>query len=134
MEHRWGHRKTVDLAVQLAPIASLAEQEGTLTDLSLSGAFIRLSGRIKALIRVHVRLPADPHHRYLAHTLEAFVVRRTDEGVGVEWSQFSPPPIVCLLRSPSIRPHAHIAHAEQAAMRARRLSAREIAVETAEAP
>ena len=92
MEHRWGSRKEVSLPVALqrpgeSPLRARIE------DLSLSGAKLRLSAPLPRLARWDVRIGE--------HLVPAWVVRRTANGVGVEWCEFAPAVIATILRAPT---------------------------------
>ena len=83
MEHRWGQRTKVSMAVSLQPRRPFAILHGRMINISASGAFIRVAFPIPVLTCMKVKLPArgdDP-----PTTLTACVVRQTREGVGVEW-------------------------------------------------
>jgi len=71
-------------------------------NVSLSGALMRSDCdlRLHALIEVRIELPA-PLRR--AAVVKAFVSRKLQEGVGIEWCEFAPNIVRDLLRSPSIR-------------------------------
>jgi PilZ domain len=97
MEHRWGRRILVDLAVMVS--ADPAEQIlGRMRNVSLSGALLRIDAdlRLHALIEVCVELPPPSWDtaRLLAH-----VARQCEEHVGIEWGEFAPTAVKDLLRS-----------------------------------
>ncbi|HEY2684680.1 MAG TPA: PilZ domain-containing protein [Steroidobacteraceae bacterium] len=119
MEHRWGHRLAVEIAVHLSQTANPTPHQGRLTDVSLSGGFVSISARIRPLSKIQISFPTLLHPKYGTH-LEAFVIRRDEQGVGIEWSEFSPPAIVALIRSIGPRPPVHGAQAKQAVRRANR--------------
>jgi len=83
MEHRWGQRSTcrIDVVVKL-PDGTLGA--GHLRDVSLSGAFVETALDLALLARVELR----PQHEGAASAArDAIVVRRSDEGAGVEWCE-----------------------------------------------
>ena len=55
MEHRWGQRLTVDLAVRLAA-RRYNVRAARLVDLSASGAYIKVSADLRLLTRVQIAL------------------------------------------------------------------------------
>ena len=90
MEHRWGRRVGVDMPVRVSR-APLPERPGRIRDLSISGAFIHTDCDFTLLSRIQVAI--DPPHRAgrAVRLLSACVVRRSDDGVGIEWCVDSPP-------------------------------------------
>lgn len=98
MEHRWGARFTVDLAVRVAG-RPYNVRMGRLVDLSASGAFINVAADLRLLSRVQVAITALPQR--LAHPtpmIAAFIARSSKDGVGVEWCEYAPKPVLELLR------------------------------------
>ena len=73
-------------------------------NLSLSGAFIDIDCdlRIHTVIEVSIALPPPS---FCTAVIKAHVVRKIEEGVGIEWSEFAPHIIKDLVRSAS-RIHA----------------------------
>jgi hypothetical protein len=98
-DSRWGDRVQVDIPVQVSVNALKAE--GCMRNLSLSGALVKtnMDWGLHALIQVNIDMPS-PSHRAAAMT--AYITRKTQEGVGVEWCEFAPSVVKDLLRSPSI--------------------------------
>jgi hypothetical protein len=97
MEHRWGGRITVDLAIRLAGRPYNVRQ-ARLVDLSASGAYIKVCPDLRLLSRVQIAI-ALPHR--LAHPtpmVAAYVARKGKDGVGVEWCEYAPKPVLELLR------------------------------------
>ena len=90
MEHRWGSRKELSLRVELQR-TGFDPVRARIEDLSLSGAKIRLSVPLPALARWNVRIGE--------HVVPAWIVRRIDHGVGVEWCDFAHPVIATILRA-----------------------------------
>jgi hypothetical protein len=90
MEHRWGSRKEISLPVALhRPDAE--PLRARIEDLSLSGAKLWISAPLPRLARWDVRIGE--------HLVPAWIVRRTEGGVGVEWCDFAPPVIATILRA-----------------------------------
>ena len=96
MEHRWGERLSVDIAVRVA-IRPFAVRTGRITNLSLSGACIALPFHVRPLARVHVALANRFNHA--TPVISAYVCRKVKDGIGVEWCEFAPQAVLELLRS-----------------------------------
>lgn len=97
MEHRWGKRLAVDLAIRLAA-RPYNVRAARLVDLSASGAYIKVSADLRLLTRVQIAL-ALPHR--LAHPtrmVAAYVARKGEDGIGVEWCEYAPQAVLELLR------------------------------------
>jgi hypothetical protein len=106
MEHRWGERFTVDLAVRLAA-RPFSVRTGRLVNLSVSGADIRVAFDLRLLSRIQVAI-VSPHR--VAHptpVVAAYVARKYKGGVGVEWCDHAPQLIIELLRSARLRHRDH---------------------------
>lgn len=89
MDHRWGHRITVDLAVQLL-CHPRTIAVGRLMNVSVSGAYVR-TGLVPALlapVRILGFLSESEGTRREA--IEGYVVRREREGFGIEWFELAP--------------------------------------------
>jgi hypothetical protein len=98
-ESRWGNRVRVNIPVQVS--ANTLSADGCLKDLSLSGALVKadIDFGLHALIQVSINRP-PPSQR--APALQAYISRKTHDGVGIEWCEFAPTIVKDLLRSPSI--------------------------------
>jgi hypothetical protein len=94
MEHRWGKRSALDIAVRLR-LGSGAVEAGRIANASLSGAFVRTPTRLPAFTHVLVELGGERQNR--PHCIPAYVVRAALDGLGLEWSEFAPPAIASLL-------------------------------------
>jgi hypothetical protein len=90
MEHRWGQRSNVQVAVRLRMVGGAA-MNGCLQNLSVSGAFVHIctSAPIGALLELEVPLTHRSGH-HLPRAC-AYVARRTTEGIGIEWCDLAPP-------------------------------------------
>jgi hypothetical protein len=89
MEHRHGHRTAVDVEVTVRTRAGLIGS-GRINEASASGARLEIS--LPLTVHTVISLTLVRHHtpgpRRLK--LEAEVVRRTDRGFGIEWTEFMP--------------------------------------------
>jgi len=109
MEHRWGERFEVDIAVRLGS-RPYTIRTGRLIDLSMSGGCITIGMDLRVLCRVQVALilPARFSQVTPLPVISAYVARRHREGVGVEWCDFAPQAVVDLLRSSALHPREHL--------------------------
>jgi len=96
LEHRWGKRTTLDLAVKLH-LSSGAVVPGRIANASLSGALVRINARVPPLSRVLVELVTGNEQLTRAPGVAAYAVREMRDQVGLEWVDFSPPAVVALL-------------------------------------
>ena len=98
-DSRWGDRVRVNIPVQVS--ANDLSAHGCMKNLSLSGALVKADVDLgmHALIRVNIEV-SPPSQRVAAIT--AYVSRKDEEGIGVEWCEYAPSIVKDLLRSPSI--------------------------------
>jgi hypothetical protein len=78
---------------------------GRLANISVSGAFIRAELEVRVLTRIEVSIELPRRARHQAPAIAAYVARKLRDGIGIEWCQFAPPPILELLQSLSARRH-----------------------------
>jgi hypothetical protein len=99
-ESRWGDRVNVNVPVQLWA-GNLPGAAGCMSNLSLSGALVKANVDLglHSLIEVNIQMP-PPLQR--AQAITAYVSRKFDKGVGIEWCEFAPAVVKDLLRSSSI--------------------------------
>jgi PilZ domain len=102
VEHRWGRRFSLDIAVRLRRTAGAAIN-GRIINTSLSGAFVRTDCHLPPFTHVLLDLDGDAASRGQPQSIEAYVVRASREGVGLEWCEFAPPAIVGLIAHASSR-------------------------------
>ena len=89
MDHRWGQRVAVDLAVQLM-CHPRTVAVGQLMDVSVSGAFVR-TGLVPALLApVRILGFLSEHEGMRREAIEGYVVRRERRGFGIEWFELAP--------------------------------------------
>lgn len=98
MEHRCGVRRTLNVGVKLHIRQSLPKF-GRLLDASASGAYVATSAPPPIMSRVHVALGWDGLQRGGRHRVAAYVVRVDARGIGIEWCDFAPPPVLALIES-----------------------------------
>jgi hypothetical protein len=98
-ESRWGDRVKVNIPVQLSA-DTFAGAEGCMRNLSLSGALVKANVDLGlyTLLEVSIKSPSQR-----VEAVTAYVSRRLQEGVGIEWCEFAPLVVKDLLRSPLIR-------------------------------
>jgi len=109
MEHRWGERWKIELAVRVRPVEASAGLDqhrsvmGRLSDISLSGARVESSETVPLFAHVriepvwpasHVSCSAARRRRWV---LEGHVVRTDARGFGLEWHEFGSPALRRLL-------------------------------------
>jgi hypothetical protein len=88
VEHRWGKRAQVAIAVRLAAPPYVA-CVGIVSTLSTSGAWIRTNLRLPALIRELVAFNSTQRHGHAA--VPAYIIRQDLDGMGFEWCEMAPP-------------------------------------------
>jgi hypothetical protein len=101
-EHRWGDRIEFDMPVKIATSASTGI-DARLKNVSLSGALIEAGHdlRLHTLVEVCIQLP-PPSQR--SAVIDAYVSRKRDQQIGIEWCQFAPIIIKELFRVTATRP------------------------------
>jgi hypothetical protein len=98
MEHRWGERFPVELAVRLHS-GSTTVLNSWLTNASVSGALIDTQVRLPVFSHVIVEFDVSRRSGVAGQRVPAYVVRHASEGLGLEWQEFAPRPIVSLLET-----------------------------------
>ena len=106
MEHRWGERVGVDIPVRITG-HPFTVRTGRLSNLSVSGAFIRADVDVRPLSRILVAIELPHRPKSDATMVPAFVARKLKDGIGVEWCEFKPPAINRLLQSSTARHYRH---------------------------
>jgi hypothetical protein len=97
MEHRWGERFAVDLAVRVAG-RPYHVRMGRLLDLSVSGAYLNMSADLRLLSRVQIAIALPQSLAHPTSMVAAYVARLSADGVGVEWCEHAPNAALELLR------------------------------------
>jgi hypothetical protein len=103
MEHRWGRRIDCRIPVVIEAVAC-APVSAQINNLSLSGAFVRLSIPEYFPPTIFVRLQPPNATLDHPHRIIAYVVRRTREGMGLEWDDFAPHAIRLHFELPAAEP------------------------------
>ena len=102
MEHRWGTRHPFNLIVRLEAGAHLLAF-ARLRNASSSGAYVEVCAAPPLMARVHLELGSEGHRSTEAHRTAAYVVRNDGAGIGLEWCDFAPSPILALIESRAMR-------------------------------
>lgn len=93
MEHRWGFRYLLDVSVRLEGLPKSAR----LRNISSSGAYVETGATpaldSRVLLELGCRLGAGEGRG----RVPAYVVRRDERGIGVEWCEFAPRPVLTLI-------------------------------------
>jgi hypothetical protein len=84
MEHRWGHRKSTDVAVRFVALPATIGT-GRVINVSMTGAFMETRVQLRLLSLVYLEPFAAVGDDELMSRLVASVVRQTPFGVGLEW-------------------------------------------------
>lgn len=92
VDHRWGSRTPLQETADLQTTDGLCSRV-RIENASLSGAFIHTGLRLPLLTRVFLRPASAKGEEWLG----AFIVRTTDDGVGLEWLEPGLKPISMLL-------------------------------------
>jgi hypothetical protein len=87
VEHRHGGRYLDQRLVSVESVVGRLAATGMLADISLSGCFIRTVLPASPLIRVIIRFLGEDR-RLAQFRPEAHIVRRTDAGIGAEWTEY----------------------------------------------
>jgi hypothetical protein len=104
MEHRWGKRLTVDLAIRVAGRPYNVRQ-ARLLDLSASGGYLKVSGDLRLLSRIQIALAFPSRLTHPTPMVAAYVTRKGKDGVGVEWCEYAPRAVLELLRYAAAHRH-----------------------------
>jgi hypothetical protein len=97
LEHRWGERFQLDLPIQLA-VNTVSGIDARLKNLSLSGALIEADFALRIHTVIEIKMPV-PLATQPTAVVKAYVIRKINDKVGIEWRDFAPHAIKELLRS-----------------------------------
>lgn len=96
MEHRWGIRYLLDVPVRVEGLpSSLAFAR--LQNVSSSGAYVATKAAPALDSRVLLELGCGLGTRVGRCRVPACVVRRDERGIGVEWCEFAPQPVLAFI-------------------------------------
>ena len=94
MEHRWGARMPVSLAVQLE-VPGCGRTPGVMVNASISGALIQTKMKPQPLSSLRLIVVTE----HVRIELPACVARTTDEGFAVEWRDMACPELLEILKA-----------------------------------
>jgi hypothetical protein len=100
VEHRWGQRRAVHQFVHVCSLGGLAAQ-GHITSVSISGAFVATPLPAALFSVVQVAFVATRGRAHVTAALAAQVVRKTAEGLGLEWCEHAPDIVYALGAAPT---------------------------------
>jgi hypothetical protein len=88
MEHRCGTRYAVNLKVYAHSLGGAVSSIGRLTEVSVTGGFVRTSLPLRPLtyVSLHVRLAELRQQHFV---ISGQVVRRSPSGLAIEWSDYA---------------------------------------------
>ena len=98
MEHRWGERFPVELIVRLHS-GSTTILESRLVNTSVSGALVNTDLRLPLFSHLVVEFDVARRSGVAGQRVPAYVVRHARNGLGLEWQELAPRPIVDLLET-----------------------------------
>ncbi|MGH8290446.1 MAG: PilZ domain-containing protein [Steroidobacteraceae bacterium] len=99
MEHRWGIRQFLDASVRFDGRPQLLTF-ARLKNASASGAYVETQAGLAMLSRVWVEIDWHLHCLNDSNRVAAYVVRKDEQGVGLEWCNFAPRAILALIERP----------------------------------
>jgi hypothetical protein len=105
MEQRWGERLPVKVPVRVNAHAFFV-RDGTLTDLSVSGAHLAVDLDLRVLSRVEIVVVLPYRSKHEAPAIYGYVARGCADGFGIEWCEFAPAAVNELLRCAVRHPYA----------------------------
>ena len=89
MEHGWGERIELDLPVRLNTRSGCLAH-GLILNVSLSGAFVATRERVPSQAGIDVEFNLMRSRSSKLYLVPGYVVRRTEEGIALEWREFAP--------------------------------------------
>lgn len=96
MEHRWGLRYSLDMSVRLEGHPNLLAF-ARLRNVSSSGAYIETGAAPALDSRILLELGCRPRPGDSRCRIPAYVARRDERGIGVEWCEFAPQSVLTLI-------------------------------------
>src|ERR1700733_4881539 len=99
MEHRWGKRIEVEVPVRVMHAVMSRCGAGRLRNISLGGALIisALDSNVGACVQVSI--PMSSGAGPCACVIDAYLVRKSDQALAVEWAEFAPAEVIDLVRA-----------------------------------
>lgn len=97
LEHRWGESFLLALPVHLA-VNAVSGIDARLKNLRLSGALIEADYALRIHTVIEIKLPTPLANRPVPN-IKAYVIRKLNAGVEIEWRDFAPQAINELLKS-----------------------------------
>jgi hypothetical protein len=104
MEHRYGIRYSSAIDVFVRSQSGQLAAKGRLTDVSISGAFVRTSTPIAPLSSITIEVLSVVASARRFKPIEAQVIRRTDSGLGIEWKELTPASLSQLVDGEQLAP------------------------------
>ena len=98
MEHRWGRRIAVEIPIRIGAML-FSTKRALITNLSLSGAFIKTHVDLRVLSHLQVVLDIPGRPRREAVSVMGYVARKAEDGIGVEWVDFAPSVVAEIIRA-----------------------------------
>jgi hypothetical protein len=98
MEHRWGERFPLELTVRLHS-GSTTIVGSQLSNASVSGGLVNTDVRLPIFSHVVVEFDLARRSGVASQRVPAYVARHATDGLGLEWQEFAPRPIVFLLET-----------------------------------
>jgi hypothetical protein len=86
MEHRWGQRKAAHQRVRLLTAGGIVAY-GHLVNVSVSGSFVKTALPARILSIVQIDFVTENRRSRVFRTVAAQVVRKTADGIGLEWCE-----------------------------------------------
>jgi hypothetical protein len=89
MEHRWGQRKTAHQPVRLLTVGGIVAH-GYIVNVSISGSFVKTPLPARVLSTIQIAFVGENRRARVFRAVPAQVVRKTAEGLGLEWCEQMP--------------------------------------------
>ena len=96
MEHRRGRRIAVDIPIEIAVWDAAIIRKAQLANWSITGALIKADFQIRALSRVRIVFDCWAQLSGGALSIDAYIARNHQHGIGVEWYELASPAVTKL--------------------------------------
>lgn len=100
MEHRYGQRHPSDVHVYIRAASAKLFSAGILSDISISGGFVRTSLMAEPLSTLVIQFMGSDQ---IVRAMTGRVIRCTPQGLGLEWAEFATELVQILTRPPADR-------------------------------